>query len=65
MSREFYVVELTSANTVPNLRPFSTALSIDPFISGVYSFNNSSSSWSDERSDSACASIVGNQGEGT
>jgi len=50
--------ELTSANTDPYLIPFSTALSIDPLISGEYPFNNSSSLWSHERRDSAYASII-------
>ena len=38
--------------------PFPTALSIDLLISGLYPFINPSSSWSDERRDSAYTDIV-------
>ena len=54
----FHMGELTSANTVPSRIPFPKALSIDPLISGVYPLFNSSSSWSDERRDSAYTEIV-------
>jgi len=50
--------ELTSANTDPYLIPFSTALSVDPLISGEYAFSNPSSSWSDKRRDSAYANMI-------
>jgi hypothetical protein len=45
--------ELTSANTAPYLRTAPTTLSVDSPMRGEYSFNNSSSSRSDERRDSA------------
>jgi len=51
--------EPTSANTDPNLIPFSTALSIDPLISGEYPFSRSSSLWSHERRDSAYGTVIG------
>jgi len=49
--------EPTSANTPPYLITVSKALSVDPFINGEYSFNNPSSSWSDERRDTPYANI--------
>ena len=47
----FYVNmgRLTSANTVPYFITLSTDFSVDPLISGEYSFSNPSSLWSDER----------------
>ena len=48
----------TSANTAPYLIALSVDLSIDPLISGAYSLNNPSSSWSDERRASAYADII-------
>ena len=60
----FHMGELTSAKTDPYLIPFSMALSIDPLISGEYPFNNSSSLWSDERRDSAYATIISQFGWG-
>jgi len=54
--------EPTSANTAPYLMPFSTALSMDPVISEEYSFNNASSSLSDERRDSFYATQLGGWG---
>ena len=48
----------TSANTVPNLIRWSTALSPRLLISGEYLCNNSSSSWTIERRDSACERII-------
>src|ERR1700748_3210195 len=53
-----HIGELTSANTPPYFIPVSTALSTDLLISGVYSFNNPSSSWSTRRRDSAYANTV-------
>ena len=50
--------ELTSAKTVPYLIALSTDLSIDPPITGVYSFSNPSSSWSDERRASAYVDTI-------
>src|SRR5258708_25531519 len=50
--------ELTSANTAPYVIPLSIIHSVDPLISGEYSFNKFSSSWSDERRDSAYANII-------
>ena len=47
----------TSAKTVPYLIALSTDFSINPLIIGVYSFNNPSSSWSDERRASAYGDI--------
>ena len=47
--------ELTSPNTAPDLITLSKTFSIGFFISGEYCFNNPSSSWSDERRDSAYA----------
>ena len=54
----FQMEELTPAKIDPYLIPFSTALSIEPLISGEYPVNNSSSLWSDERRDSAYATIT-------
>ena len=51
--------ELTSANTAPYLIDLSVTLSVNPLISGEYSFNKSSSLWSDERRDSAYVKIIG------
>jgi len=48
----------TSANAAPYLIIFSIALSVDLPIIGEYFFNNRSSSWSDERIDSAYADII-------
>ena len=50
--------ELTSENAAPTLKTFSKALSVDSFISGVYSFNISSSLWSEERSESAYVNAI-------
>jgi hypothetical protein len=52
------VAELTSAKTAPNLIALSTDLSIEPLISGEYSFSNPSSSWRDDRKASAWANII-------
>ena len=54
--------ELTSAKTVPYLITVSTDFSVDPLISGEYSFNNPSSSWSDERRASTYARIISSRG---
>ena len=43
------MVQLTSAKTAPYLIALSTDFSVDPLISGEYSFSNPSSSCSDER----------------
>ena len=48
----------TSANTAPYLIVLSITLSVDPLISWEYSFNDSSSLWSDERSDPAYSNII-------
>ena len=48
----------TSANTAPYLIALSMDFSIDPLINGVYSFSNSSSSWSDERRASVYADLL-------
>ena len=48
----------TSANTAPYLIVLSITLSVDPLISGEYSFNKSSSLWSDERSDPAYSNVI-------
>ena len=48
----------TSAKTAPYLITLSTNFSIDPLIIGVYSWSNSSSSWSDERRASPYADII-------
>ena len=48
----------TSAKTVPYLIALSMDFSVDPLITGVYSFSNPSSSWSDERRASAYADII-------
>jgi hypothetical protein len=50
--------ELTSANTTPYAITLSKTFSFDPLISGGYLSNNPSSSWSDERRDSAFASTI-------
>jgi len=50
--------ELTSESATPYLIVFSTALSVDLLISGVYPLNNVSSSWSDERRDSAYVDLI-------
>ena len=47
----------TSATTAPYSIVLSTDLSIDPLITGAYSFSNPSSSWSDERRASPYADI--------
>ena len=44
--------ELTSANTAPCSILFSITRSVGALFTGMYSFNNFSSSWSDERRDS-------------
>jgi hypothetical protein len=49
--------ERTSANPDPYLIIVSKAVSVNAFISGEYSFNNLSSSWSVERRDSAYANV--------
>ena len=54
--------QLTSAKTGPYSIVLSTNVSIDPLISGAYSFSNPSSSWSDERSASPYATILSWQG---
>ena len=54
--------ELTSANTAPNLIPFPINHSVDSPISGEYSFNKSSSSWREERTDPACVNIISRVG---
>ena len=50
--------ELTSAKTAPYLIALSTDFSVDPLISGEYSFSSPSSSWSDERRASTYAGII-------
>ena len=50
--------EPTSAKTEPYLITLSTVFSVDALINGVYSFSNSSSSWSDERRASAYADFI-------
>ena len=54
--------ELTSAKTAPYLIALFAYFSVDPLISGEYSFSNPSSSWSDERRASAYAKIISWQG---
>ena len=49
---------LTSVMTAPYLIVLSTDFSIDPLISGEYSFSNLSSSWSDDRRASTYAKII-------
>jgi hypothetical protein len=49
--------EQTLVNADPYLIIVSKAVSVDAFISGEYSFNNLSSSWSVERRDSAYANM--------
>ena len=51
------VGQLTSAKIAPYLIALSTDFSTDPLITGVYSFSNPSSSWSDERRASPYANI--------
>jgi hypothetical protein len=53
----FRIGELTSESATPYFTALSKALSIDSFISGVYSFSNSSSSQSDERRGPAYATL--------
>jgi hypothetical protein len=53
--------ELTSENATPYLITFFKVFSVDLFISGEYFSNSSSSSWSDERRDSAYANIINGQ----
>ena len=48
----------TSAKTAPYLIALSTDLSIDPLITGAYSFSNPSTSWSDERRASPYVDII-------
>ena len=55
--------ELTAAKTAPYLTTLSTTLSVGSSIIGEYVFNNPSSSLSDERRDSAYASIINGDGE--
>ena len=50
--------EPTSANTAPYLIHLSITLSVDPLISGEYSFNKISSLRSDERRDWAYGNII-------
>jgi hypothetical protein len=50
--------QLTSENATPYFIAVSNALSVDPLINGEYSFNDSSSLWSDERRDSAYANNI-------
>ena len=59
---EWSVGQLTSAKTAPYLIALSTDFSIDPLITGEYSFSNPSSSWSDERRASAYADNIRLQG---
>ena len=61
----FYVNmgRLTSAKIAPYFITLSTDFSVDPLISGEYSFSNPSSSWSDERRVSTYAKFI-NGGEG-
>ena len=48
----------TSANAAPYLIVLSITLSVDTLINGEYSFNKSSSLWSDKRSDPAYSNII-------
>jgi hypothetical protein len=50
--------QLTSESATPYFIAVSNTLSVDPPINGEYSFNDSSSLWSDERRDSAYANNV-------
>ena len=50
--------QLTSAKITPYLIILSTDFSVDPLISGEYSFNSPSSSWSDERRASTYVTII-------
>jgi len=52
----------TSAKTTPYLKAVSTALSVDPLISGEYPFNNFSSSSSDESRDPLYAKNISRLG---
>ena len=54
--------QLTSAKAAPYEIVLSMDLSIDPLISGEYSFSNPSSSWSDERRASTYAKIISSRG---
>ncbi|SRR5258706_3556434 len=64
ISCPFYVNmgQLTCAKAAPYLIVMSMDFSIDPLISGEYSFSNPSSSWSDERMVSTFAKIIGWRG---
>jgi len=50
--------EPTSAKITPYLSALPTDFSTGPLISGEYSFNNSSSSWSDVRRASAYTNVI-------
>jgi hypothetical protein len=50
--------QLTSESATPYFITVSNALSVDPLINGEYSFNDSSSLWSDERRESAYANNI-------
>src|SRR5258706_16418578 len=64
ISCPFYVNmgQLTCAKAAPYLIVMSMDFSIDPLISGEYSFSNPSSSWSDERMVSTFPKIIGWRG---